>query len=144
MAEGDGAGRHGRPHRGGGHDLDAGRDRDVVGPGDDALGGKVGGLLRRAALAVHGRGGHRLREPCGEHRVAADVEGLAAHLHDAAHDHIVDQSRIELVALNELLEDLAGEVGGVPARELSVAPTASGADGVDDDSGSHGGAPRGS
>ena len=85
----------------GGHDLDAGGDDDVVGAGDDALGGEVGRLLRRAALAVDGGGGHRLGEAGGEHGVAADVEALVADLHDAAHDHVVDERGIEVVALDE-------------------------------------------
>ena len=138
VAEGDGARRHRRAHGRGGHDLHAGGDRDVVGPGDDALGREVGGLLRRAALAVDGGGGHRLGEAGGEDGVAADVEALVADLHHAAHDDVVDEGGIEVVALGELLEHLAGEVGGVPARELSVALAAGGADGVDDDGGGHG------
>ncbi len=60
---------------------------------------------------------------------------LAAHLHDAAHDHVVDERRIEAVALLERLQHLGGEVGGMPAGELSVALAAGGADGVDDDGG---------
>src|SRR5690606_31286195 len=125
-------------HRGGGHHLDAGGDHDVVGAGDDALGGEVGGLLRRAALAVHGGGRHGLGEAGGEDGVAADVEALVADLHDTAHDHVLDEGRIEVVALDERLQDLPGQVGGVPAGELSVALAAGGADGVDDDGGGHG------
>ena len=119
------------------HDLDAGGDDDVVGAGDDALGGEVGRLLRRAALAVDGGGGHRLGQAGGEHGVAADVQALVADLHDAAHDHVVDEGGVEVVALDERLEHLGGEVGGVPARELPVALAAGGADGVDDDCGGH-------
>ena len=65
---------HRGAHRHAGHDLDAGGDDDVVGAGDHALGGEVGRLLRRAALAVDGGAGHRLGEAGGEHGVAADVE----------------------------------------------------------------------
>jgi hypothetical protein len=142
VAEGDRAGGHGRAHGVLGHDLDAGGDRDVVGAGDHALGGEVGSLLRRAALAVDRGGRDRLGEPGGEDGVAADVQALVADLADAAHDHVVDQGGVEPVALHELLQHLTGEVGGVPAGELAVALAAGGADGVDDDCSGHGVAPR--
>ena len=61
-------------------------------PGHHPLGGEVERLLGRAALAVDGRGRHRLREAGGQHGVAADVDGLGADLHDAAHDHVVDRA----------------------------------------------------
>ena len=138
VAERDRARGHRRAHRRGGHDLDAGGDGDVVGTGDHALGGEVGGLLGRAALAVDRGGGHRLGEPGGEHGVAADVEALVPDLHDAAHDHVVDERGVEVVALDEALQDLAGEVGRVPPRQLSVALATRSADGVDDDGGGHG------
>jgi hypothetical protein len=144
VAEGDRAGGHRGPHGGGGHDLDAGGDGDVVGTGDHALGGEVGRLLGRAALAIDRGGRHGLGEPGRQHGVAADVEALVPDLHDAAHDHVVDALGVELVALDELLQDLTGEVGGVPPRQLSVALAAGGADGVDDDGGGHGFAPQGS
>ena len=51
---------------------------------------------------------------------------------------------VEVVALDEGLEHLGGEVGRVPARQLPVALAAGGADGVDDDGGGHGVAPRSS
>ena len=121
-----------------GHGLDAGGDRDVVGAGHHALGGEVEGLLRRTALAVDGRGGHRLGPPGGEHGVAADVERLLGDLHDAAHDHVVDQGRVELVALGQRLEGLGGQVDGVPVAELPVALPSGGPDGVDDHGGGHG------
>ena len=43
-----------------------------------------------------------------------------------------------LVALDEVLQHLAGEVGRVPPRQLSVALATRSADGVDDDGGGHG------
>jgi hypothetical protein len=48
------------------------------------------------------------------------------------HDHVLDEGGVEVVALGERLQDLAGEVGGVPARQPPVALAAGGADGVDD------------
>src|SRR5439155_1190696 len=47
-------------HRRGRHDLDPGRDDDVIGTGDHALGREVGRLLGRPALAVDRCGRHRL------------------------------------------------------------------------------------
>ena len=125
-------------HGGVGHGLDAGGDRDVVGPGHDALGGEVHRLLRGPALAVDRRGGHRLGPAGGEDGVAADVERLLGHLHDAAHDHVVDQGRVQLVALGQGLQGLGGQVDGVPVAELPVALPAGGPDGVDDHCGGHG------
>ncbi len=94
-------------------------------------------LLRRAALAIDRGGGHGLGEPGREHGVAADVGGLLADLHDAAHDHVVDQLGIDLVALDERLQRLGGEIDGVPVAQLAVALSASGTDGIDDDGGAH-------
>ena len=107
-------------------------------PRDHTLRGEVRGLLRRPALPVDRRRRHRLGEAGGEHRVAADVRGLLADLHDAAHDHVLDQLGIELVALDERLQRLGGEIDGVPVAQLAVALAPSGADGVDDDGGAHG------
>ena len=77
-------------------------------------------------------------QPGGQHGVAADVERLLGDLHDAAHDHVVDQGRVELVALGQGLERLGGQVDGVPVAELPVALPSGGPDGVDDDGGGHG------
>ena len=93
-----------------------GRDHDVVRAGDHALRGEVRGLLRRAALAVDGGADRRLGEAGRERRVAADVERLVADLHDAAHDHVVDQRRVEVVALDERAQRVRGEVDGVACR----------------------------
>ena len=48
---------------------------------------------------------------------------------------------IEVVALDERLERLGGEVDRVPVLELAVALAERRADGVDDDGGGHGGLP---
>src|SRR5690606_26603652 len=106
-------------HRHLAHDLDAGGDDDVVGTGHDGLGGEVRRLLRRAALAVDGGGGDVLGPAGGQHGVAADVQRLGPGLHDAAHDDVLDEHGIEVVALHQGVEDLGGEVGRVPAGEVS-------------------------
>src|SRR5690606_15608688 len=130
---------HRRTHRRARHHLDAGGDRDVVGAGDHALGGEVQRLLARAALAIDRGGGHRLGPPGGEHGVATDVQRLLADLHHATHDDVVDERRVEIVALDERLEHVGGEVGGVPVLEASVAPSTGGPYGVDDHGVGHGG-----
>ena len=124
-------------HRGAGHDLDTGGDDDVVRAGDDALRAEVHRLLARTALAVDGGRRDRLGPTGGEHGVAADVERLLTDLHDAAHDDVVDHFGVEAVALLERLEGFGSEGGGVPVLELSVALSAGGADGVDDDGFGH-------
>jgi len=101
----------------------------------------MGRLLRRTALTVDGGRRDRLGPAGGQHRVAPDVERLRPDLHHAAHDDVVDERGVEIVALGERLEGLGGEVDRVPARELSVALASGGADGVDDDCGGHGMAP---
>ncbi len=50
---------------------------------------------------------------------------------------VVDQRRVELVALGDGLERLGGQVDGVPAPELPVALAAGRPDSVDDDCGGH-------
>jgi hypothetical protein len=119
-------------HRHEAHDLDARGDHDVVHPGHDGLGGERGGLLRRTALPVDRGGRHRFREAGGEHGVAADVQALGPDLRDAAHDHVLDQGGVEVVALDEGRQHLAGQVGGVPPRQRAVAPAPRRAHHVDD------------
>ena len=80
----------------------------------------------------------RLGEAGRERRVATDVDGLVADLHDAAHDHVLDERRVEAVAVDERLERVRREVDGVDVLELAVAASERGADGVDDDGGGHG------
>ena len=127
-------GAHRRPR----HRFHAGGDRDVIGAGHDALGGEVQRLLGGPALAVNRGAGHGLGPARCQDGVAADVEGLLGDLHDAAHDHVVDLGRVELVALRHRLEGLGGQVDGVPVAQLAVALPAGGPDGVDDDCGGHG------
>ena len=112
---------HRRAHRHEAHDLDTRGDDDVVRAGDHALRGEVGRLLRRAALPVDRRSGHGLRPARGEHGVAPDVGALRADLHDATHDHVVDDAGVDARALGQRLERLGREVDGMPTRETTVA-----------------------
>ncbi len=132
------AGSERRAHRHPAHALDAGGDHDVVRAGDDALGREVRGLLGRAALTVDGRADCRFREPGSEGSVAANVHGLVPHLHNAAHDHVLDQFRVEARALDQSVQRERGEVDGMDVLERAVPPPLGGADGVDDDGRGHG------
>ena len=114
------------------HVLDAGGDDDVVRAGHHALRGEVRRLLRRTALAVDRGADHRLGEAGRERRVATDVDGLVADLHDTAHDHVFDQRGVEVVAGDERPQRVRREVDGVHVLELPVALAERGADGVDD------------
>ncbi len=59
-------------------------------------------------------------KPAASAGVAAHVHGLLAHLHDAAHDHVVDERRVEVVARHQGLERLGGEVDGMPPRSFPL------------------------
>jgi hypothetical protein len=123
------------------HALDAGGDHHVHGARHHRLGGEVQGLLRGAALAVHRRPGHAFRQLRSQDGVARHIGGLLADLHDAAHDHIVDQGRIGARAIDQAVDDLAGEVGRMDAGETASLAPASGARGGDDIGFGHGGPP---
>ena len=96
------------------------------------------GLLARPALAVDGRSRHGVGEAGGQRRVAGHVERLLARLAHAAGDHVVDQGRVEVVALHQRSQDVGQQVDGMPVLERAVAPAQRGADGVDDHRGGHG------
>ena len=115
------------------HVLDAGRDHDVVRAGHHTLRREVRGLLRRTALPVDGGADRRLGEPGGERGVAGDVDALLADLHDATHDHVVDERGVEAVARDDLADHVRGEIDGVHVLELAVAASERRAYGVDDD-----------
>ena len=120
------------PHRGPGHDLDPGGDHHVVGAGHHPLRREVEGLLAGSALAIDRGGRHGLGPAGGQHRVAPDVERLLADLHDAAHDDVVDDGRVEVVALLEGSQHVGRQIGGVPPLQLPVPLAARGPDRVDD------------
>ena len=92
-------------------------------------------LLRRAALAVDAGADDRLGKASRKGGVAADVQALLARLHDATHDHVLDQRRVEVVALDQGTERLRREVDRMPVLQLPVALPSRGADGIDDDGG---------
>ena len=125
-------------HRHAAHALDAGGDDHVHLARHDGRGGEVDRLLRRAALAVDGGGGHAFRQLGGQHRAAGDVVGLLAGLTDAAHDDVLDQGGIGARAGDEPVQHFAGEVGRMPARHAAALAASGGAGGGDDIGFSHG------
>ncbi len=90
------------------------------------------GLLGRTALAVDGGARHRVGEAGSQRRVAPDVHGLLPHRHGAAVDDVLDQGRVEIVALQEGDERLSGQVDGVPAGQTPVPLADRGPHHVDD------------
>ena len=129
---------HCRTHWNSCHHFDAGRHHDVVGAGDDALCGEVSRLLAATALTVDGCAGHMLWPASGEHCVARNVDRLLANLHDAAHDHVVNEAGVDAGAFLQRPEGFARQVDRVPVLQLAVAATQRGANGVDDDGGGFG------
>ena len=92
----------------------------------------------RPALPIDGGARHVLGPAGGQHGIAADVGGLLAHLHDAAHDDVVDERRVEAGAVDQCLHRLGGQVDRMPVLQLAVATAERRADGIDDDCGGHG------
>ena len=124
---------HRRPHRNPRHQLDAGRDRDVIGAGDHPLRGEVDRLLARPALAVDRRAGDLLRPAGGEHGVTPDVDALLADLHHAPHDDVVDVGRIDSGPIDDRVERRGGQVDRVMVREHAIALSERRPHGADDD-----------
>ena len=60
-------------------------------------------------------------QPAASTRGAADVERLLARLHDAAPDDVVDDAGVDAGALDQAVENLGGQLGGVHARQAAVA-----------------------
>ena len=82
--------------------------------------------------------GNGLRPAGCEHCVAGDVDRLLPDLHHAAHHHVVDETGIDVVAIDEGFQRLGGEIHRMPVAELAVALAQRRAHGVDDHRSSHG------
>ena len=128
---------HRRAHRNPRHHLDTAGDHDVVGAGDHALGGEVRGLLAGSALPVDRGAGHVLGPAGGEHGVAGHVRRLLTDLHDTAEHDVVDDRRVDPVAILQRRQRLGGEIDRMPVLQLAVAFPQRGAHGVDDDGSGH-------
>ena len=128
------------PHRDPAHRLDAARDDDVVGAGDDPVGRELDSLLAGSALPLDGRRRHVDGEPGGEPRLPTRRRGLLTGLADAADHDVLDGARVDPGAFDEGGEDLSEQVGRVQPGQGTARFAAShrGADGVDDDCAGHG------
>ena len=110
-----------RAHRDAGHHLRAGRDDQVELAGPDGGGGVEVRLHRRAALAIDGGPAHRLGPAGDERHHPADVPALLPDLCDAAELHVLDLCRVDVVATDERVQDLPGELVPADGGQLSVA-----------------------
>ena len=122
-----------RGHRHAAHRLDTAGHGEVVRTGDHALRGEVHRLLRRPALPIDRRAGHRLGQPCAHPRVADHVGRLLPHLGDATADHVVDALGVDSGPRHEVVEHQPEQIGRMPARQPALALADRRADGVDDD-----------
>ena len=95
-------------------------------------------VLRLVGLAVAALAGLWLLSALlSEGGVAGDVHGLLTDRHGAAHDHVLDQARVDPRARHQSSERLGGQIGGVPAGEDPVPATDRSADSIDDHTGAH-------
>ena len=83
--------------------------------------GEVHRLLTRPALPVDGHAGDGLGPAGRQQRSTGDVEGLFAGLHDAAPDDVVDDLGIDPGLIDQTVEDLRGQLGGVHPGQAAVA-----------------------
>ena len=78
------------------------RSRRRSAPAITPCAAKCDRLLRRAALAVdRGADGTDSGKPAASAALRRDVDALLADLRDAAHDHVLDERGIDVVALDE-------------------------------------------
>jgi len=104
----------------------------------------VDGLLGGAALPVHRRRGHGLREAGGEDGVPGGVHGLLADLVDGAADDVVHERGVDSGAVDEGAQRVGEEFDGVDVGQgaAGLALADGSADGFDDDGVAHGMPPR--
>ena len=88
-------------------------------------------LLTRTALTIDRRTRHGLGPTSRQHRVTSHVRRLLADLHHATHHHVIDETRIEIVALLQGLERLGSQIDRMPLLQFPVALPERGADGID-------------
>ena len=122
-------GRQGHPA----HHLGTAGDHQVVVVRCHTSGGEVHGLLGRTALAVDGRGRHRLGQSGRDPPVAGKVRALLPHLAHTPADDVVDPRGIHTRPLNERGQCETQEVRRVPVGERAAALTEGRAHDVDDD-----------
>ena len=81
------------------HGFDAAADRHLMLPGHDLGRGKIDRIETGRAEAVDLHARHAVAIAGAKRRRARDVAARLADRIDATHDHVIDQRRVELVAL---------------------------------------------
>ena len=94
------------------HGFDAAGDDHVVLAGGDRGVGEVDRVEAGGAVAVDLHARHGVREAGGEDGVAGDVAARLADRIDAAEDHVVDDRRVEVVAVADRGQRAGGEHRG--------------------------------
>ena len=126
---------HGHP----GHGLDAAADAQVR-LARHHLGGRgVHRLEARGAEAVQLLARHGLGVVGVQHRDPRDVGALLAHRRHAAHDHVVEAARVQLVPVPQRLQHLGDQLDGrdLVQRAVGLAPATGRADVIEDEGISH-------
>ena len=103
--------------------------------GHDLGRGEIHRVEARGAETVDLHARHAVAEAGHERRRARDVAAGLADRIDAAEHHVIDQRRVELVAVLDRGERLRGEIerGHLVQRSVGLAASARGADGVVDE-----------
>ena len=116
-------------------ELDAAADRHVVLAGHDLRRREIDRVEPGRAEAVDLDAGDRVRIVGVDDGGARDVAARLADRIDAAHHHVVDQRRIELVAVADGLEHMGREIerGHLVQRAVRLAAPARGADVIVDE-----------
>jgi hypothetical protein len=128
---------HGGSERDPAHHLDAAGQHHVLEARAHEARAERGGLLARAALGVEGAGGHLLRKAAREPGRARQVEGLLAHLRDAAPYHLAHRRRVDAGAHEGRLLHDPEELTRVQRREPASALSDRAAHRLDDVDRSH-------
>ena len=90
------------------------------------------GLLRGAALAIDGGAGDVLGVAGDQPARTRDVTGLRTDAVDVAEHDVLDRGRVDAGALDERLDRVAAQVGGMDLRESATPPADRRADRFDD------------
>ena len=124
-----------RSHADAAHALHAAADRHVVLAGHDLRGGEVHGVEARGAEAVDLHARHVIAVPGDQRGDARDVGAGFADRIDAAENDVVDQFRVEFVAVLERAQRARGELQrrDFMQRAVRLAATARRAHGVVDE-----------
>ncbi len=119
-------------------EFDPGGDDDVHLPAHHRRGGEVERLLAAAALAVDAGAGDAFGQARRQDGIARDIARLLRELADAAHDDVLDQRRVGVSAVDERIQHLPREIGGMPPGQPSAAAASRSTRGGDDIGGFHG------